>query len=70
MVVRNSIANPEDKRNTMGMTVVADITRYMDQRYMKSPSLLNSTLLDIKERKAPKSYQEAADNISATISLG
>ena len=70
MVMRNSIANAEDKRNTNGMTVVADITQYMEQRYMRSPSLLNSSLLDIRERKAPKSYQEAADNISATISIG
>ena len=29
IVMRNSIANPEDKRHTMGMTVVADITQYM-----------------------------------------
>ena len=70
MVMRNSILNPEDKRNTNGMTVVTDITQYMEQRYMRSPSLLNSSLLDIRERKAPRSYQEAADNISATISIG
>ena len=70
MVMRNSIVNAEDKRNTNGMTVVADITQYMEQRYMRSPSLLNSSLLDIRERKAPRSYQEAADNISATISIG
>ena len=68
--MRNSIANAADKRNTNGMTVVADITQYMEQRYMRSPSLLNSSLLDIRERKAPRSYQEAADNISATIAIG
>ena len=70
MVMRNSIANPEDKRNTMGLTVVADITQYMEQRYMRSPSLLNSSLLDIRERKAPRTCQGAADNISATLSIG
>ena len=70
IVMKNSIANAEDKRNTNGMTVVADITQYMEQRYMRYPSVLNSSLLDIRERKAPRTYQEAADNILATISIG
>ena len=52
------------------MTVVEDILAYMNQKYMNSPNLLNATLGDIKERKVPKSYQQAADNISAIITMG
>jgi hypothetical protein len=53
MLVRGSIDNAEDKKNTQGMTLMEDIIAYVNQRYMNSPNLLNATLWDIKERRLP-----------------
>ena len=40
------------------------------QRYMNSPNLLNATLWDIKERRLPRNYQQAVENIAATMTMG
>ena len=69
-LVRGSIENAEDKRNTQGMTVTEDIVAYVNQRYMNSPNLLNATLSDIREKKVPRNHQQAADNIASTITMG
>ena len=70
MLVRGSIENAEDKKNTQGMTLMEDIILYVNQRYMNSPNLLNATLWDIKERRLPRNYQQAVENIAATMTMG
>ena len=44
VLVKGSIVNHEDKRNTEGMHTMAAIIDYMKQRYMTSPYLLKATL--------------------------
>ena len=70
MLIRGSIANEHDKKNTQSMTSVREITCYLEQKYMNSPNLLSATLSNLKGRKMPKSYQQAADNIATTITMG
>ena len=70
MLVRGSIDNAEDKKNTQGMTLMEDIIAYVNQSYMNSPNLLNATLYDIKERRLPRNYQQAVENIGATMTMG
>ena len=70
MLVRGSIENAEDKKNTQGMNLMEDIIAYVNQRYINSPNLLNATLYDIKERRPPRNYQQAVENIAATMTMG
>ena len=70
MLVRGSIENAEDKKNTQGMNLMEDSISYVNQRYIDSPNLLNATLSDIRERRSPKNYQQAVENISATMTMG
>ena len=44
VLIKGSIANSEDKRNTEGMHTMEAINDYMWQRYMTSPYLLKATL--------------------------
>ena len=45
------------------------INDYMRQRYMTSPYLLKATLSGLEGRMIPKTRQQTADNIEATIAM-
>ena len=69
VLVKGSIENEEDTRNTEGMHTMDAIHDYMRQRYMTSPYLLKATLSGLESKKIPKTKQQAADNIEATITM-
>ena len=56
MIIKGSIANEHDKRNTQSMTSVKEIHCYLEQKYMNSPNLLSATLSEIMEKRTPRSY--------------
>ena len=70
MLIRGSIANEHDKKNTQSMTSVSEITCYLEQKYMNSPNRLRHTLSELTVKKMPRTYQQAADNIATTITMG
>ena len=69
VLVKGSIVNAEDKRNTEGMHTMEAINDYMRQRYMTSPYLLKATLSGLEGKAIPKTRHQAADNIEATIAM-
>ena len=69
ILVKGSIGNTEDKRNTEGMHTMEAINNYMKQRYMTSPNLLKATLSGLEERPIPNNRQQAADNIQETLAM-
>ena len=69
ILVKGSMGNTEDKRNTEGMHSMEAINDYMKQRYMISPNLLKATLSGLEGRPIPSNRQQAADNIEATLAM-